>query len=170
MEGSVMNIARQSAPAKGGPHRIGCLTAHPRRKPPILGFDHVVDNLAAALTRTGARRVETAVLDRPVSLAVDEEEMDEAFAILGNAMAQDTLVTILAALVGTNKTGEEDGRRGCALLSVRVTGAQGAAKRGLGDGLPVVLGVIKKQGGSFRFSEGTDEEVRLSLYLPVLHS
>ncbi len=163
-----MNTARQGTSAKSGARHIGSPTARSRRKPPILGFDRIVDNLAAALARTGARKVEAAVLDRPISLAVDEEKMDEAFAILGNAMGRDALVTISGGLVGT-KTGEEE-PRGCALLSVRVTGAQRAAKRDLGDGLPVVQGVIKKQGGSFRFSEGPNEEVRLNLYLPVLHA
>jgi hypothetical protein len=167
MEGSLMNVARQGSSAESRPQRISSLNACPRRKPPILGFDRIVDNLAEALARTGARKVEAAVPGRPVSLAVDEEKMNEAFAILGNAMARDALVTIFTGLVGT-ETGE-DGPRGCALLSVRVRGAQRGLKRAVGDSLPDLQGVIEKQGGLFRFSEGPDGEIRFSLYLPVLH-
>ena len=164
-----MNVARQGTPAESGPRRIGSPTAIPRRRLPTLGLDRIVENLAGALTKTGARKVVAAVPDSPVRLAVDEEKMDEAFAILGDAMAGDALVTILGNLVGAGS--DEDGRPGgCALLSVRVAGAQRGLNRDVGDSLPHLQGVIEKQGGSFRFSEGPGEEVRFSFYLPVLHS
>jgi len=160
-----MSISRQRASAKNRHRPIGCLPVRSQDKPPILGFDRVIDNLAAALSKSGARKVATAVLDRPLSLAVDEKKMDEAFAILGNTMASGAFVSILGGLVG-NGAGE-DGRMGCALLSVSVAGVQGTAKGGMGENLPAVQGVVKKQGGSVRFSEGPDGEMRLSLYLPL---
>jgi len=160
-----MSISRQRASAKNRHRPIGCLPVRSREKPSLLGFDRIVDNLAAALSQRGARKVATAVLDRPLSLAVDEKKMDEVFAILGNTMASGAFVSILGGLVG-NRTGE-DGRMGCALLSVRVAGVQGAAKGDMGGDLPAVQGVVKKQGGSVRLSEGPDGEIRFSLYLPL---
>jgi len=162
-----MSVSRQGTSGKKRSHPAGRLPAHPKEKPPVLGFDRIVDNLAAALSRTGARKVATAVLDRPLSLAVDEKKMEEAFAILGNAVASGAFVSILGGLVG-NRT-NEDGRMGCALLSVRVAGERRAAEGNVADDLPEVRRVIKNQGGSLRFSEGPGGEIGLSLYLPVLH-
>jgi hypothetical protein len=166
MEESLMSISRQRASAKGRHRHIGRLAARFQEKPPVLGFDRIVDNLAAALSSGGARKVATAVLDKPLSLAVDEKKMDEVFAILGNTMASGAFVSILGGLVGS-RTGE-DGRIGCALLSVRVAGVQGTPKEDMGNNLPAVQGVVKKQGGAVRFSESAaDGEIRFSLYLPL---
>jgi len=161
-----MSMSRQRASAKKRHRRMGCLAVRSEEKQPVLGFDRIVDNLAAALSMRGARKVATAVLDRPLSLAVDEKKMDEVFAILGSTMASGAFVSILGGLVG-DRAGE-DGRMGCALLYVRVAGVQGPAKGDTKDGLPAVQGVVKKQGGAVRFSESaSDGEIRLSLYLPL---
>lgn len=161
-----MNITREGASAKSTPHHGSSLATQTGAKPSFLGIDRIVENLSAVLTRTGARKVEASVLDRRVRLVVDEEGMDEAFAKLGNAVARGAKVLILGGLVRI-ETGE-DGGRGCALLSVSVAGGQEAVKTEVRDALSAVRDVIKKHSGFLRFWEGRGE-MRLNLYLPVLH-
>ena len=163
-----MNIARSSAAVQSMPHRGGSHAAHGREYPACLDIDRLVENLCAVLLSAGAGKVETTIPDRPVRIVIDEEGMDEAFATFGNAVARGAVVTILGDLVRI-ETGETDGDKGCALLSISVTDGQAVAKTGVRDALSALRGVIKKQSGFLRFWEGRGE-MRLSLYLPVVHN
>jgi hypothetical protein len=163
-----MNIAGSSAAAQSIPHRGGSHATHGREYPACLGIDRLVENLCAVLLSAGAGKVEAAIPDRPMRIVVDEEGMDEAFATFGNAVARGAAVTILGDLVRI-ETGETDRDKGCALLAISVTGGQAVAKTGVRDALSAMRGIIKKQRGFLRFWEGRGE-MRLSLYLPVLHN
>jgi hypothetical protein len=157
-----MNVSRECIT----PHRGNSVASRARAKQPCLGIDRIVENLSAVLTRAGAGKVEAEVLDRPVRLSVDEKEMDEAFATFSDAVARGAVVTILGSLVPI-ETGE-DGDKGCALLSVSVTGGQRATNGGVRDALSAVRGLTKKHSGFLRLWE-RHGQMRLSLYLPVLH-
>ncbi len=128
-----MNTGRADASLKSKPHPGSSLGEHARPKPAFLGIDRIVENLSAILTRAGARKVEATVPDRTVRLVVDQKEMDEAFATLGNAVARGAAVTIRGNLVRI-KTGEKDEDKGCALLSVSVTGGQAVAPGSRSEG------------------------------------
>ena len=138
---------------------------HARAKRAFLGIDRIVQNLSAVLARAGARKVETTVSNRTVTLVVDEK-MEEAFATLGNAVAPGAAISIRGDLVQID-TGERQGDNGCALLSVSVSGGQGE-KMGVPDTLSAVRGMIAKQSGLLRFWTAPGE-MRFSFYLPVLH-
>ena len=163
-----MNMERSGAAVQSAPRRGASLASGVRAKPACLGIDLVAENLSAVLRRAGAGKVETAIPERPARLAVDEDEMNEAFATLGNAVARGALVTILGDLVRI-VTGETDGHKGCALLSVLITGGEAAEKTVVRDALSAVRGVIKKQRGFLKVWEGRGE-MRLSLYLPIVHN
>jgi hypothetical protein len=171
-EDSMKSSAGADAPGKGGPHPSSPLASGAGPKRALLGIDRVVENLSAILTRAGAGKVEATVPDPTVRLVVDQKEMNEAFATLGNAVARGAAVTIHGDLVQI-ETGEKEGDKGCALLSVSVRGGQAAPsgdddKMGVRDALSAVRGTIKKHSGFLRFWEGRGE-MRFSLYLPVLH-
>jgi len=134
-----------------------------RVKPAFLGIDRIVESLSAALTRAGARNVDVAVSDRTVQLAADEE-MSEAFTALGSAVAQGAAVTIRGGLVKT-ETGEEQEKKGCALLSISMKGVGTAMA--LKKGMRAVLRVIRKQRGALKTRQ-KDGEIRINLYLPIL--
>ncbi len=160
------------APVKDRPHPGSPLASGARARPAFLSIDRIVDNLSAILTRAGAGKVEATVPDRTVRLVVDQKEMDEAFVTLGNALARGAAVTIHGDLVQI-ETGEKEGDKGCALLSVSVRGGQAVPpgddeKMGVRDALSAVRGTIKKHSGFLRFWEGRGE-MRFNLYLPVLH-
>jgi hypothetical protein len=141
------------------------LASHARARQAFLGIDRIVQNLSTVLARAGARKVEATVSNRTVRLVVDEE-MEEAFATLGNAVGPGAAVSIHGSLVQID-TGERQGPNGCALLSVSVTGGQGA-KMGVRDALSAVRGMIAKHSGLLRFWTRPGE-MRFSFYLPVLH-
>ena len=132
-----------------------------------LAIDRIVEDIRAVFTGAGAGKVEAEISDRGMRLVVNEE-MGKAFAALGDAVARGALVRIHGSLARI-ETGETDGDKGCALLSVSVTAGHVATKRVVRDALSAMKGVIKKQGGSLRFRE-RDGEVRLSIYLPLVHS
>jgi len=134
-----------------------------RVKPAFLGIDRIVESLSAALTRAGARNVDAAVSDRTVQLAADEE-MSEAFTALGSAVAQGAAVTIRGGLVKT-ETGEEQEKKGCALLSISMKGVGTAMA--LKKGMRAVLRVIRKHRGALKTRQ-KDGEIRINLYLPIL--
>jgi hypothetical protein len=139
--------------------------AHPagtdkRIKLTFLGIDKLVENLAAILTRGGARTIRTVVPDRTVRIVVNEEEMAKAFAAL---MPFGATVTILGAAVPI-KAGVENEGKGCALLSVSVRAESDPS----GDALAALRGIIKKHSGSFRLGRQRGE-MWFGLYLPVLH-
>ena len=163
-----MNIAGAGGAMRSNPHRGSSLAPHGIAHPTCLDINRIVENLSAVLIRAGAGKVEATAPDKPVRLVIDEEEIYKAFATLGNAVARRAVVTIHGDLLRI-ETGETDGDKGCTLLSVSVTGGQGAAKRGVRDALSAMHRVVKKQGGLLRFWEGR-EEMRLGLYLPVLHN
>ena len=160
-----MNSVESSVVQMSRPH--SCPTSHRSAYQACLGIDRVVENLSATLIRTGARQVEVTIPDRPVRLAVEEDRIDEAFAALSEAVARGAVVTIFGDLLPIY-TGETDGDKGCALLSVSVAGGQTVAKKLVRDALSAVRGVVKKQSGFLRVREGRGE-LRLSLYLPVMH-
>ena len=171
-EDSVINTVEVGAPLRNKSRPGNSLAEHARAKQAFLGIDRIVENLSSILIRAGARKVEATVPVRTVQLVVDQKGMDEAFATLGNAVAKGAAVTIRGSLVRI-ETGEKEGDKGCALLSVSVTGGQAAmpgadAKVGVRDALSAVRRVIKKHSGFLRFWTRRGE-IRLSLYLPVLH-
>ena len=160
--GTARSAVRTSRPREGSSP-----TSHGKAHPTCLAFESVVNSISAVLVGIGARKVEAAIPDRPVGLAVEKDQMDEAFAILGNAIARGAVVTIVGDLVRM-ETGETDGDRGCALLSVSVTGGQASSKTVVRDALSAVREIIKKQRGFLRFWEERGGR-RLILYLPVVH-
>ncbi len=167
-----MNTGRADAPVKCKPHPGSPLAEQARVKPAFLGIDRIVENLSAILMRAGARNVEATVSHRTVRLVVDQKEMDEAFATLGNAVARGAAVTIHGDLLQI-ETGQKEEDKGCALLPVSVTGGQAAppgddANVGARDALSAVRKVIKKHSGFLRFWTRRGE-MRFSLYLPVLY-
>lgn len=157
-----MNVSREGIT----PRRGNALASRAKAKQACPGIDRIVENLFTALTRAGAGKVEAEVPDRPVRLAVDENEIDKVFATLSDAVARGAVVTIFGGLVRI-ETGEA-GDKGCALLSVSVTGGQRAANGGVRDALSAVRGLTRKYSGFLRLWE-RHGEMRLSLYLPVLH-
>jgi len=163
-----MNIAGSGAAMQSGLRCGGSLALGGKAKLACLGIDLVAENLSAVLMRAGAGKVETAIPDRPALLAVDGDEMNEAFATLGDAVAQGALVTILGDLVRI-VTGETDGDKGCALLSVLITGGKTAEMTVVRDALSALRGVIRKQRGLLKVWEERGE-MRISLYLPIVHS
>jgi len=163
-----VNMVRSGAAVHSAPRRGGSLASGVRAKPACLGIDLVAENLSAVLTSAGAGKVETAIPDGPALVAVDEDGMNEAFAALGNAVARGALVTILGHLVRI-VTGDQDGQKGCALLSVLITGGEAAEKTVVRGALSAMRRVIKKQRGFLKVWEGRGE-MRLSLYLPIVHN
>ena len=101
--------------------------------------------------------------DRPVRLAVDEEEMAEVFAGLA---ARDAAVTILGGVVPI-ETGIENEGTGCLLLSMSVRAGHPAESGPSGDALAPLRRIIKKYHGSLRLCRERDE-MQFSLYFPVL--
>jgi hypothetical protein len=149
--------------AEGGirtEHRTG---ASKRTKLTFLGIDKLIENLAAILTRAGARTIRTVVPDRPVRIAVDGEDMAQAFTGLAACGAA---VTILGGVVPIEAGVENEGT-GCALLSMSVRARQAAESAPSKDAVAALRRIIKKHHGSFRLSKGRDE-MQFSLYLPVL--
>jgi hypothetical protein len=131
-------------------------------------MDRVAENLSTMLMRTGAGKVEVAIPDKPVKVAIEDGLIYDAFAVFSNAVARGAMVTILGDLLRI-ETGEEDENKGCAVLSVSVSGGHMLAAKAIRDALSAVQGAIKNQSGSLRFWEGHGE-VRLNLYLPVVYS
>jgi hypothetical protein len=171
-EDSGMSIGRAGALMKSTSHPDSSLAFDARGKPAFLGIDRIVDDLSAILTRAGAKKVETTVPDRTVRLAIDGEDMDEAFATLSNAVARGAAVTVHGNLVEI-ETGENEGDRGCALLSVSITGGQRSptghdGKTAVRDALSAVREVTKRHSGFLRLWTRRGE-MRFTLYLPVLH-
>jgi hypothetical protein len=140
------------------------LASRTRAKQAFLGIDRIVQNLSTVLARAGARKVEATVSNRTARLVVDEE-MEEAFATLGNVVGPGAAISIHGSLVQID-TGERQEHNGCAVLSVSVTGGQGA-KMGVRDALSAVRGMIAKHSGLLRFWTRPGE-MRFSFYLPVL--
>jgi len=161
-------MARSGAVRTGRPRGGRCPASRSKAYPACLAIDQVVEGISTALMRAGAGKVEALLPEGPVRLAIDEEEMDKAFATLGSTITRGAAVTIIGELVRV-ETGEAEEGKGCALLSVSVTGGQAAAKTMVRDALSVVRATIKKQSGFLRFWEGRGE-IRLSLYLPVKHN
>ena len=104
-----MNVSREGIT----PRRGNALASRAKAKQACPGIDRIVENLFTALTRAGAGKVEAEVPDRPVRLAVDENEIDKVFATLSDAVARGAVVTIFGGLVRI-ETGEA-GDKGCAL-------------------------------------------------------
>ena len=149
--------------ARDGAH----LASSPRTKPSFLGMDRIIESISATLTKTGAKDVEATVSDGTVQLAVDGEEMNDAFETFGHAVAEGAAVTILGGLVGT-RTDEKEERKGCALLSLSIKG--GHEGMGLKKGLRAVQRIIRKYRGALMAKEERPGETRINLYLPVLRS
>lgn len=148
---------------KGNRQPVGSLLSRARAKTMSLGIDRIVESLTTALTKAGARNVETSVSDRTAQIAIDEG-MSEAFVTFGGAVAAGAAVTILGGLVGTT-TGEREERKGCALLSVSMKGEQ--AQGGLKEGLRALQRAIWRHRGALRARRAAGE-IRVDLYLPVL--
>ena len=144
-----------------------CAGVGKRAKLTFLGIDGLVENLAAIVTRAGARPIQTVVKDSTVRLMINQEEVAKAFATLVRLVACGAPVTILGRLVPI-KAGEEYEGKGCALLSISVRAKQSVEPDPSGDLLTTLRGVIKKHSGSFRLGR-RDGEIQFSLYLPVLH-
>jgi hypothetical protein len=164
------NVKRSTTSAALSKAKPASSFASPQKvKPTLFGIDRIVESLSAILTRAGARKVSAIISERTVRLAVDQKEMDEAFATLGTAVAQGATVTIHSNLVQI-ETGERHGDQGCAVLSISVRGGHSAdaVKTGLRDALSAVRGAIRTHSGCLRFWTGPGE-MRFSLYLPVLH-
>jgi len=142
---------------------VGSLLSRARAKTAFLGIGRIVETLSDALRKAGARNVEAAVSDRTAQLAIDEE-MNEAFATLGSAVAPETAVTILGGLVGMRVDDREE-RKGCALLSVSVRGEH--EPRGIKKGVRALQRIIRRHRGAFKARQGGGE-IRIDLYLPVL--
>ncbi len=136
--------------------------------PPSLGIDRLAENLSSTLLRTGARAVDLTMPNKTVRLAVEEDKIGQAFAALGDVMPRGADVTIVGDLLRIQTDGTDE-NTGCALLSVSVTGGQTATKRVVRDALSGVRGAVRTQSGFLRFWEGRGK-IRLSLYLPVVHS
>ena len=156
----MMNTERAGDKLRPG----GPLASRARAKQAFLGIDRIVQNLSTVLARAGARKIEATVSNRTARLVVGEE-MEEAFTTLGNVVAPGAAISIHGSLVQID-TGERQGPNGCALLSVSVTGGQGA-KMGVRDALSAVRGMIAKHSGLLRFRTRPGE-MRFSFYLPVL--
>lgn len=139
-----------------------------RTKQTFLSIDKLVDNLAATLTRAGARTVRMVVPDSTVRLKVNPQEMAQAFAMLARLVAGGAAVTILGGSVPI-KAGEEREGKGCAFVSISVRAAQPRESGPSGDALAAFGGIIKKHSGSFRLGRQRDEML-FNLYLPVLHA
>jgi hypothetical protein len=137
-----------------------------RTKLTFLGIDELVENLSAIFTRAGTRMIQTVVPDGTVRCAVDREEMDKAFVMLVGLVDGDAVVSILGGFVPI-KAGEENDRKGCALLSISVR-EHSAEPDPSGNALTILRAVIRKHRGSFRLSRRGDE-MRFSLYLPAVH-
>ena len=163
-----MGMAGKGAVQTRRPHVDRRPASHNKAYPACLAIDQFVEGISTTLMRAGAGKVEALLPEGPVRLAINEEEMDEAFATLGSTITRGAAVTIIGELVRI-ETGETEKGKGCALLSVSVTGGQAAAKTMVRDALSVVRATIKKQSGFLRFWEGRNE-MRLSLYLPVKHN
>jgi len=149
--------------AKKNAKPAGSLLERARAKSVALGIDRIVESLSMAVTKAGARKVEATVSDRTVQVAVDEE-MNQAFATIGGALAPGAAVTILGGLVGT-RTDETEERKGCALFSVSMRGVHAA--RGLKEGLRALQRAIRRHRGALRARLGAGE-IQIDLYLPVL--
>jgi len=161
-----MNIARSAVSVENPPRRSLSPGVRGRKQSSCLGIERIVGNLSEKLIRAGAGKVEATLPDRQVWLAIDEEGMDGAFDALGSALARDAVVTILGKLlpIETGETGED---KCCVLLSLSMAYGRTPAKTGMRDALSAVRGFVNTQSGFLRVREGS-EELRLSLYLPVL--